>query len=63
MENRRERARDIAEEGLGRILEGEEEEGQKMIDQAKKLDPKAVEELAEEVEQDQKNVERFVEKK
>ena len=63
MENRRERARDIAEEGLGRILEGEEEEGQKMIDQAKTLDPKDVEELAEEVEQDQKNVERFVEKK
>lgn len=63
MENRRERARDIAEEGLGRILEGEEEEGQKMIDQAKKLDPKAVEELAEGVEQDKKNAERFVEKK
>jgi hypothetical protein len=34
-----------------------------MIDQAKKLDPKAVEELAEEVEQDKKNAERFVEKK
>jgi hypothetical protein len=63
MENRRERARDIAEEGLDRIVEGEEEEGQKMIDQAKKLEPKAVAELAEEIEQDKKNAERFVEKK
>jgi hypothetical protein len=63
MENRRERARDIAEEGLDKIVEGEEEEGQKMIDQAKKLDPTAVEELAEEIEQDKENAERFVEKK
>jgi hypothetical protein len=63
MENRRERARDIAEEGLDKIVAGEKEEGQKMIDQAKELDPKAVEELAEEVEQDKENAERFVEKK
>ena len=63
MENRRERARDIGEEGLDKIVAGEKEEGQKMIDQAKELDPKAVEELAEEVEQDKENAERFVEKK
>jgi hypothetical protein len=63
MENKRERARDIAEEGLDRIVEGEEEAGQRMIDQAKKLDPKAVEDLAEEIEKDKENAERFVERK
>ena len=63
MEGKRERARDIAEEGLDKIVEGDDEEGQKMIDRAKKLDPKAVEELAEEVEKDRENAERFVEKK
>jgi hypothetical protein len=34
-----------------------------MIDQAKKLDPEAVKELAEEIERDKNNAERFVEKK
>jgi hypothetical protein len=63
MENKRDRARDIAEEGLDKIVEGEEEKGQKMIDQAKKLDPKAVEELAEEIEKDKEDAERFVRKK
>jgi hypothetical protein len=63
MENKRERARDIAEEGLDKIVEGEEEAGQKMVDQAKKLDPKAVEDLAEEIERDKENAERFVTKK
>jgi hypothetical protein len=63
MENKRERARDIAEEGLDKIVEGEEEAGQKMVDQAKKLDPKAVEDLAEEIERDKENAERFVAKK
>ena len=43
MENKRNEARDIAEEGLDKIVEGDEEEGQKLIDRAKKLDPKAVE--------------------
>jgi len=33
-----------------------------LIDQAKKIDPKAVEELAEEVERDKENAERFVNK-
>jgi phage/plasmid-associated DNA primase len=63
MENKRDRARDIAEEGLDKIVEGDKEKGQKMIDQAKKLDPKAVEELAEEIEKDKESVERFVDKK
>jgi hypothetical protein len=63
MENKRERAHDIAEEGLDQIVEGDKEQGRKMIDQAKKIDPKAVEELAEEIEKDKENAERFVGKK
>lgn len=60
MENKRERAHDIAEEGLDKIVEGDTEAGEKLIDKAKKIDPKAVEELAEEVERDKENAERFV---
>jgi|307.fasta_scaffold196849_2 hypothetical protein len=35
----------------------------KLIDRAKKIDPKGVKELAEEVERDKETAERFVEKK
>ena len=62
MENKRERAHDIAEEGLDKIVEGDTEAGEKLIDEAKKIDPKAVEELAEEVERDKEKAERFVNK-
>ena len=61
MEKKRERAHDIAEEGLDKLVEGDKEAGEKLIDKAKKIDPKAVEELAEEVERDKENAERFVE--
>ena len=62
MENKRERAHDIAEEGLDKIVEGDTKAGEKLIDKAKKIDPKAVAELAEEVERDKENAERFVNK-
>ena len=60
--NKREHAHDIAEEGLDKLIEGNKDTGEKLIDQAKKIDPKAVEELAEEVERDKENAERFVNK-
>ena len=63
MDSKRERARDIAERGLDKVIEGDDQEGEKMIDQAKKIDPKAVEELAEEIEHDKENAERFTGKK
>ena len=47
MENKRERAHNVAEEGLDKLIEGDTETGEKLIDKAKKIDPKAVEELAE----------------
>jgi len=62
MENKRERAHDIAEEGLDKIVEGDTATGEKLIDEAKKIDPKAVEELAEEIERDKEKAERFVNK-
>jgi predicted transcriptional regulator len=61
-ENTKERAHDIAEEGLDKLVEGDTEAGEKLIDEAKKIDPKAVEELAEEVERDKENAKRFVNK-
>ena len=62
MENKRERAHDIAEEGLDKLIEGDTEAGEKLIDKAKQIDPKSVEELAEEVERDKGNAERFINK-
>lgn len=63
MEDKRERAHDIAEEGLDKIIEGDEARGRELIDEAKKIDPKAVEELAQEVERDKEDADRFVGKK
>jgi uncharacterized protein HemY len=62
MENKRERAHDIAEEGLDKLIEGDTEAGEKLIDQAKKVDPKGVEELAEEVDRDKEKADWFVDK-
>jgi vacuolar-type H+-ATPase subunit H len=63
MADDRERAHDIAEEGLDKIIEGDKEKGRQLIDEAKKRDPKAVEDLAEEVERDRDQAERFIDKK
>jgi hypothetical protein len=63
MEKKREHAHDTAGEGLDKLVEGDKEAGEKRIDEAKKIDPKAVEEPAEEVERDKENAERFTNKK
>ena len=62
MDDKRERAHDIAGEGLDKIIEGDKEAGEKLIDKAKKIDPKGVEELAEEVERDKENADRFADR-
>lgn len=62
MADKRERARDMAEEGLDRLVEGDEK-GRELIEEAKKLDPDAVAELAEEVERDKEQAERFTGKR
>jgi hypothetical protein len=62
MTSERDRARDIAEEGLDKIIEGDDGKGRRMIDEAKKRDPKAVEDLAQEVERDREQAERLIKK-
>jgi predicted transcriptional regulator len=62
MAEKRERARDLAEEGLDRLFDGDET-GKELIEQAKKLDPAAVAELAEEVEREKEQAERFTAEK
>ena len=61
MAEKRERAHDIAEEGLDRLVEGDKS-GEKLIEKAKKLGPGAVEELAREVERDKEKAEQFRDK-
>lgn len=63
MENKREQAHDIAEEGLDKAVEGDVEEGKALIDQARKIDPKAVDELADEVQREKEKAEQFIQKK
>jgi len=63
MENKRERAHDIAEEWLDKVIEGDVEAGKTMIDPARKIDPKAVDELADEVERVREKSERFIQRK
>jgi len=63
MPTKRKQAREIAEEGFNMIVEGEDEVGRKLIEHARQIDPKAVEELAEEIERDTDSVARFVEKR
>jgi uncharacterized protein HemY len=59
MADKHERAHDMAEKGLDKIVEGDRGTGEKLIDKAKKLDRTAVDELAQEVEQDKQEAERF----
>lgn len=60
MENKRERAHDIVEEGLDKAVDGDVAAGKSMIDHARKIDPKAVDELADEVEREKEKAERFI---
>jgi hypothetical protein len=59
MADKHEQAHDMAEQGLDKIVEGDRRTGEKLIDKAKKLDRTAVDELAQEVEQDKQEAERF----
>jgi predicted transcriptional regulator len=58
MADKRERARDMAEQGLDRLVAGDKK-GKELIDKAKKLDPAAVDELAREIDRDKKQAEHF----
>jgi hypothetical protein len=57
----RARAHDIAEEGLDKLIEGDTETSEQLIDKVANRS-EAVEELAEEVKRHNENAERFVNK-
>lgn len=59
MPSKREKARELAERGLDKVVEGDRNKGRRMIGEAKKLDPDAVAEVAEQVERDREKAERF----
>ncbi|HZU90860.1 MAG TPA: hypothetical protein VE993_16540 [Stellaceae bacterium] len=63
MDNKRDQAHDLAEQGLDEMVEGDKKKGRRLVDEAKKIDPKAVDDLAEEVERDKEKAERFIDKK
>jgi hypothetical protein len=63
MDDKRDQAHDLAEEGLDEMVEGDKKKGRRLIDEAKKIDPKAVEDLAAEVERDKEKAERFSDRK
>lgn len=53
------KAHDLAEEGLDKMIEGDGKEGKKLVEEAKKLDSEAVAEVAQEIEEDRKQAEKF----
>jgi len=57
-----ESAHTISPKRSGQDHRGRQQTGEKLIDQAEKIDPKGDEELAEEVKRDRENAERFVER-
>ncbi|WP_158044164.1 heme biosynthesis protein HemY [Skermanella pratensis] len=53
------KAQDLAEEGLEKMIEGDRKEGEKLVEKARKLDSEAVAEVAQEVEEDRQQAEKF----
>ena len=51
-EDRHEKARDLGEEALGKLAEGQEIEADQLIEKAKKLDESALKELVQDLEED-----------
>jgi len=50
--DRHEKARDLGEEALGKLEEGQEAEADQLIKKAKKLDEAALKEIVEDLEED-----------
>jgi hypothetical protein len=62
MANKHEKARELAEHGLDTVLEGDRKMGEDMIRKAKSLDPTAATEAGEEVEEERRRAEGFLER-
>jgi DNA-binding MarR family transcriptional regulator len=50
-EDKREKALDLTEKGLEKLDQGEKEEGERLIDEAVKTDPGAVEDVLRDIDQ------------
>ena len=51
-DDRHQKARDLAEDALGELAKGREDKADRLIDEAKKLDKSALEEIVQDLEED-----------
>lgn len=51
-DERHEKARDLAEDALGELAKGREDKADRLIEEAKKLDQSALEEVVEDLDED-----------
>ena len=51
-DDRHEKARDLAEDALGELAKGREDEADRLIEEAKKLDKSALEEVVQDLDED-----------
>lgn len=51
-DDRHQKARDLAEDALGELAKGREDKADRLIDEAKKLDKSALEEVVQDLEED-----------
>ncbi|HEV7371430.1 hypothetical protein [Arenibaculum sp.] len=57
-EDKHDKAHDLAEEALDDMVSGDRKKGEKKLDEARGIDPKAVDELGREVEEDRKSAKK-----
>lgn len=53
------KAHDLAEAGIDKAVEGDTSAGKRMVNEANRLDPSAVEEVLEEIEEERAQAEKF----
>jgi hypothetical protein len=53
------KAHDLAEEAIDKAAEDKQAEANRLVDEAKKIDPKIADEMAEEVEADKRQAEKY----
>jgi hypothetical protein len=58
-EDKHDKAHDLAEEALDDMVSGDRKKGEKKLDEARGIDPKAVDELGREVEEDRKSAKKY----
>jgi uncharacterized protein HemY len=54
-DNKHEKAIDLTEQALEKLTEGDEKAADKLIEQAKRLDPSAAEEVVQDLDEDAQN--------